>query len=519
MFMRPGQRPASTADADVVSSKNAVMAEKLGLLIDGATNYAIYMLDQVGRIMIWNRGAERIKGWTDTDIIGHDFSVTYTPADIAAGKPQADLHHAHHHGRLEDVNWQVRKDGSQFLASVTLMALHDEAGSLRGFGKLVCDITDQKAKEAAIFRREHHLNSILATIPYAMIVINEDGIVSMFSTAAEQIFGYGHAEIVGQNVSVLIPGRGKLHHDTHLHAYRNGRARRIIGTSRQERAVRKNGEVFPIEIVVGEALIAGERIFTSFIRDITARQRAERTLKELQSDLIHVTRVSAMGTMASTLAHEINQPLTAIANYLEATRALISSADDGLLKEIGKALDLAAAQTHRAGSIVRRLRTFVDLGDVGFRAERLDMIISQAMNLGLLGTPDSTVSVTVNMAADIGDVFVDRVQIEQVLVNLIRNALQAMDDVPLKQLTITTKPVEAGWIRVTVSDTGTGIDPSVRDRLFQAFVSTKADGMGLGLSISRTIIEAHGGKIWADAGAIGGTAFHFSIPLGGARDE
>lgn len=512
-------QPISTAKADAKSQNNIAMAEELSLLIDGATNYAIYMLDKVGRITIWNRGAERIKGWTGAEIIGQNFAITYTPEDLAAGKPVADLQYAHQHGRLEEDSWRVRKDGSEFLASVTLTALYDKAGALRGFGKVLRDITDQKATEAAILRREHHLRSILATVPDAMIVMNEHGIVSMFSAAAEQIFGYERAEVVGQNVSMIIPGEHRHDHDAYLRSYREGGPRRFVGNIRQDHATRKSGEVFPIEIAVGEASIAGERIFTSFVRDLTARRHSEQTVQKLQSDLIHVTRVSAMGTMASTLAHEINQPLTAIANYLEASRALIPDTEVGLLREVAEALDLAAAQALRAGSIVRRLRTFVDVGDIGFRPERVKAIIEEAISVGFVGAHDAGVAVSMSIAPDLGDVFVDRIQIEQVLVNLIRNAIQSMLDVADKRLTITAARDDDGWAKVTVCDTGTGIDPAVRNRLFQAFVSSKPDGTGLGLSICRTIIEAHGGRIWADDGPDGGAAFHFCVPLAGARDE
>ena len=495
------------------------MTEELGLLIDGATNYAIYMLDKAGRITIWNRGAERIKGWTEAEVIGRDFAITYSPEDVATGKPAADLQYAHRHGRLEEDRRQLRKDGSEFLACVTITALYDKAGALRGFGKVVRDITDQKATEAAIQRREHHLLSILATVPDAMIVMNEQGIVSMFSATAERMFGYDQADVVGQNVSLLIPGQGSYEHDGHPQADCDEVPRRHVGIVRQDHAVRKNGKVFPIEISVGEASIGGERIFTSFVRDLTARRQSERTVKKLQSDLIHVTRISAMGTMASTLAHEINQPLTAIANYVQASRAMIPDTDDGLLHEITLALELAAAQVLRAGNIVRRLRTFVDVGDVGFNVESLNVIIEEAMSLGLLDVHDARVNVTMDIAAELGDVFVDRIQIEQVLVGLIRNAIQSMLGVADKQLTITAARDNDGWAKVTVTDTGTGIDPAISDRLFQAFVSSKPDGVGLGLSICRTIIEANGGRIWAEDGADGGTAFHFCIPLVGERDE
>ncbi|BCA63982.1 PAS domain-containing sensor histidine kinase [Sphingomonas sp. HMP9] len=495
------------------------MAQELGLLIDGAANYAIYMLNTEGLVTIWNLGAERLKGWTESEIIGSSFSKFYTSEDVLAGKPGADLERAANCGRIEEESWRLRKDGSEFLASVTMTALRDDAGDLRGFGKVIRDITDQKAAEAALVRREHHLSSILATVPDAMIVMNERGIVSSFSTAAEQVFGYTKAEVIGQNVGMLMPLVERRDHDHHLLTYLRTGVPHIIGNVRIATAQRANGEIFPIELAVGEASIAGERIFTGFVRDLTNRHETERQVKELQSELIHVSRVSAMGTMASTLAHEINQPLTAIANYLEATSAMIGETDDARLTEIAEALDLAAAQSLRAGTIVRRLRAFVDGGDTGFKVERLDLLVEEATSLGLLGAHEAGIKVTMTIAAGLDRVMVDRVQIQQVLVNLIRNAIQSMTTRACKELMIATAPDRAGWVRVTVADTGIGLDPDIRDRLFEAFATTKEDGMGLGLSICRTIVEAHGGRIWAEAGADGGTAFHFCVPLAGDGPE
>ncbi len=508
----------SVLDADAVARRNAVVAEELGLLIDGAMGYAIYMLDAHGRVTIWNRGAERMKGWTEAEIIGVDSAIFYTPDDVAVGKPADDLIRAAAFGRFEEDSWRLRKDGSEFLASVTITALRNDGGALRGFGKVIRDVTDQKASEAAVVRREHHLRSILATVPDAMIVMDERGIVSSFSTTAERLFGYAKADVIGRNVSMLMPPADRREHDGHLRTYLRTGIPHNIGNVRIATAQRANGDTFPIELAVGEAVIAGERIFTGFVRDLTHRHETARRMQELQSELIHVSRVSAMGTMASTLAHEINQPLTAIAAYLETMRSMIGDTGDVLLGEIAEALDQAAAQSLRAGTIVRRLRAFVDGGDTGFKAERLDMLVEEATSLALLGAHEAGVNVTMTIAAGLDTVLVDRVQIQQVLVNLIRNAIQSMASSPRKELIIATAADRDGWMRVTVTDTGTGLSPDIRDRLFEAFATTKEDGMGLGLSICRTIVEAHGGRIWAEAGALSGTAFHFCVPLAGRED-
>ncbi len=301
-----------------------LLAEELGLLIDGATNYAIYMLDPHGVVTIWNRGAERIKGWRAGEIVGQHFALFYPPDDVAAGKPQADLDRASAEGRVEEDSWRIRKDGSEFLASVTITALHDSAGALRGFGKVVRDITDQKAAESALARREQHLRSILETVPDAMIVIDERGTISSFSAAAERLFGYAQTQAIGRNVKMLMPEPDRRQHDDYLEHYRTTGERKVIGKLRVVNGQRRTGETFPVELTVGETLSGGQRLFTAFLRDLTERRLTELRMQELQSELIHVSRLSAMGTMASTLAHELNQPLTAITNYLETTRDMRS---------------------------------------------------------------------------------------------------------------------------------------------------------------------------------------------------
>lgn len=507
------------AASDGEARRHAAMAEELGLLIDGATNYAIYMLDPEGHVTLWNRGAERIKGWSEAEILGRHVDIFYEPEEVAAGKPMGDLARASEQGSVEEESWRVRKDGSEFLASVTITALRDDDGALRGFGKVIRDITDQKAADAAVARREHHLRSILATVPDAMIVMDERGTVASFSATAEQLFGFTEAEVVGRNVSMLMPVADRPAHDGYLATYLETGIRHVIGSARVATAMRRSGESFPIELAVGEVTVAGERIFTGFVRDLSRRRESERQIEEMQAKLLHVSRVSAMGTMASTLAHEINQPLTAIANYLETTRAMIADTDDELLVEIAEALDLAAGQALRAGDVIRRLRVFVDGGDSGFRHESLDGLVNEATSLALLGAHEAGIVVTMSIAAGLDRVLVDRVQIQQVLVNLIRNAIQAMRTTDRKELRIETAPDRDGWVRVTVSDTGTGIEEAVRERLFEAFATTKEEGMGLGLSICRTIVEAHGGRIWCDAVESGAAAFHFCVPLAGADDD
>jgi two-component system sensor kinase FixL len=402
---------------------------------------------------------------------------------------------------------------------VTMTALHDESGKLRGFGKVVRDITDQKAAEAALERRESHLRSILETVPDAMIVISESGDICSFSAAAERLFGYAEADLVGRNVSMLMPDPDRARHDDYISHYLATGERRIIGNARRVTGLKRNGDTFPMELAVGETASSGLRLFTGFVRDLTERRRTELRLQELQSELIHVSRWSAMGTMASTLAHELNQPLTAIANYLETSRDMLNEPDAETIVSVRNALDDAAGQSLRAGQIVRRLRDFVARGEIEKQATSLTKVIDDAAALGLVGADECGVRVTLSLDADSDLVLVDNVQIQQVVVNLIHNAIHAMTDSPYRELAITTASDEPGLVRVTVADTGSGVAADMAERLFLAFETSKEEGLGLGLSICRTIVEAHGGRIWAEPRSECGAAFHFTLMRGDREAE
>lgn len=360
---------------------------------------------------------------------------------------------------------------------------------------------------------ETHLRSILATVPDAMVVIDETGHILSFSAAAERMFGYTEDEVLGENVSMLMPSPDRERHDSYLSNYMTTGDRKIIGIGRVTTARHRDGFTFPIELSVGEASLDGKRIFTGFIHDITQRQKVERRLQDLQSELAHVGRVSEMASFASSLAHELNQPLTAIANYCEAARDLIGGgADDETLETVREALDEAAKESVRAGQIVRRLRNFISRGETEQRVESLARLITEANALALVGSREHGIEVQVQLDPDADLVFVDRIQIQQVLTNLIRNAIDAMIDSSQRSLVIRTVAEPDEFVTVTVEDTGPGISESVAAELFQPFVTSKSSGMGIGLSICRTIVESHGGRIWFDMRQGGGTAFYFTLP-------
>ena len=490
----------------------AERAKGIDPLVDSLLDLAIIRLDLEGRIASWNAGAERITGWRADAILGRHFSVFYPAEDIAAGKLERELRLVRETGRYEEQGLRLRRDGSSFIAHVTLTPLRDEAGELVGYAKVSRDITEHRAAEDALRARAAHLRSILETVPDAMVVIDEAGRIQSFSAAAERLFGYENTEVLGQNVSILMPEPYRTQHDSYMARYMTTGERRIIGIGRVVVGQRKDESTFPMELAVGEMRSDNRRYFTGFVRDLTERQKTETRLQELQSELVHMSRFTALGEMASTLAHEINQPLTAIANYLKGSRRILERMEGEHVPMLRDAVNQAAEQALRAGQVIRHLREFVSRGESERHIESLPKLVQEASALALVGAKEKGVRVSFRLDPDAPLVLADRIQIQQVLLNLIRNAIEAMQDRPRRELVVSTTALpQDGLVEVCVKDTGTGLAPEVAAQLFQPFVTTKKHGMGVGLSICRTIVESHGGKIWAESKPGEGTAFRFTL--------
>ena len=370
---------------------------------------------------------------------------------------------------------------------------------------------------AEIAQREAHLRSILETVPDAMVVIDEAGLIQDFSHAAERLFGWTAQEVAGRNVKMLMPSPYREAHDGYLQRYYRTGERRIIGVGRVVVGERKGGSTFPMELAVGEMRGTDGRYFTGFVRDLTERQQTETRLQELQTELVHVSRLTALGEMASALAHELNQPLSAIANYLKGSKMLLDRPDIPR-ERVSDAVDKAGDEALRAGQIIRRLRDFVARGDTERSIESLPKLVQEASALALVGAKEHGIRVRFDFDPQVDLVLADKVQIQQVALNLMRNAVDAMVDGPRRELTVTIAPVDDEMARVSVADTGPGISAKIADQLFQPFVTTKRTGMGVGLSISRTIIEAHGGRIWVEANEGGGAVFRFTLPRVGKEE-
>jgi two-component system sensor kinase FixL len=245
------------------------------------------------------------------------------------------------------------------------------------------------------------------------------------------------------------------------------------------------------------------------ITDISERQARGRKILELQSEMLHVSRLTDMGQVAAGLAHELNQPLSAILNYSSAGLDVAEETGDIETKEIfGKIAEQAA----RAGNIIRRLRAFIEKRGPVRAEEANSRTVDEAIRLGQINAAERGIKLRVNIAPDLPGVVIDRVQIQQVLVNLIKNAAEAMEQSKRRELVVTIERVAPDIVQVSVSDTGPGISAEMAENLFQPFVTTKNSGMGMGLNICRSIIEAHGGRLWLEANPGGGAIFRFNVP-------
>lgn len=460
-----------------------------------------------GRIGFWARGLERLYGFSSAEAVGqisYDLLKTEFPRPL----PQLEAE-LKERGEWNGELVQYGRDGQRLIIASQWLLWRE--GDWTAVTEINTDITNLKVVQQDFFSREAHLKSILETIPDAMIVIDERGVMQSFSAAAQRLFGYSPDEVVGQNVKLLMPSPYRESHDGYIERYLKTGEKRIIGIGRVVVGERKDGSTFPIELNVGEMKSGERRYFTGFIRDLTERQETEARLQELQSELVHMSRYTALGEMASALAHELNQPLSAIANYMKGLRRLLEHKTDADSVMVREAIDKAAEQSLRAGEIIRRLRDFVARGETERQVESIQKIIEEASALALVGAKELGVRVRFQFESALDSVMADRVQIQQVMLNLLRNAIDAMTNAPRRELVVSTRLVGEDMVEVKVADTGPGISPEVASRLFQPFVTTKPQGMGIGLSISRSIIESHGGQILAESDPGSGTVFRFTL--------
>lgn len=375
-------------------------------------------------------------------------------------------------------------------------------------------VNTQLAHDRGVLKdRESELSAILTTVPDAMVIIDRKAAIISFSAAAQKLFGYRPEDIVGKNVSLLMPEPFRSQHDGYLARYLSSGQARIIGIGREVIGLRKDDTTFPMELSVGEAKVHGESEFVGFIRDLTERKERERQLQESQDQLFQVSRLSTLGEMASALAHELNQPLGALTNYLNAAKRTLQNNGVEAVTRVTELMDKAVEQGLRAGAVIRRLREFIAKGETDQTRGSLKALVQESLTLVLLTVKDKGVRIDVRLDPTFDLVIMDKVQIQQVIVNLLRNAIEALDGRDLREITVASEPEGERHIAIEVRDTGPGVAPEMLERLFQPFATTKQEGMGIGLSICRKIAESHGGRLTYHPNPRGGAVFRLTLIL------
>jgi PAS domain S-box-containing protein len=381
------------------------------------------------------------------------------------------------------------------------------------------EIADRKHAEEDLRSSEEKHRVIVEAANDAVISMDERGNILLANPATRRIFGYDPAEIAGKPMTMLMPEVMRKSHETGFHRYLATGKRHLNWQGVEVTAQRKDGREFPVEVSFGELVSNGHKMFTGFIRDISERKQAEdqlraseRNLQMTQAELARVSRLTTMGELAASIAHEVNQPLTGVINNSSACLRLLFNRN--LEPEIlRRALEGIIADATRASTVLARIRAFIKKEPAEKNELDINEVIREVLVLAGRELAEHQVLLDHHFATDLPLVLADRVQLQQVLLNLIMNGVEALTAVTNRPrvLRVQSQVDELGEVLVTVSDSGTGFGSEV-DRVFTPFFTTKASGLGMGLSISRSLVESHGGRLWASPNSPYGAVFSFTLP-------
>lgn len=373
---------------------------------------------------------------------------------------------------------------------------------------------DNSALSDGVIRRE--FEALLSAAVDGIVVIDSSGHIKEFNSAAERLFGYTRADVIGQDVSMLMPEPTRSAHGGYLDTYLRTRRPHIIGAGREVEALRSDGSTFPVWLSVGEARTDRGQMFVGIIRDVSAQHAEQARHAELESRLAHVGRFSLMGEMAGGIAHEINQPLSAIATYAQAGRRLLESKDYSI-EELQTICGRIAEQSHRAAAVIENLRSFIRKQEPKQEPLNVNKVIGDILEIVQLDAKNGNIRVRLEFEPGLPQIMGNDIQIQQVVLNLTRNAVDAMRNSPAsardKGIVVSTFKTEDGQVGVSVADHGPGVAKGLNDAVFNPFVSTKGDGLGVGLAISKTIIESHDGTISFRSARDGGAVFEAKFPV------
>ena len=456
-----------------------------------------------------NRAPLEAAGLKKSDVIGKPFWETYWWSYSSEVQDQLkDALRQAANGETVRYDVPVRVAENRLIdIDVTFCPLLDSEGNVSQLLGCAVDITQRK-------QAEQQFRQLVEFAPDAMVIINNDREIATVNSQTETLFGYRREELIGQQVEVLMPERFREKHVGMVLSYLKEPSIQPMGQSVQLLALHKDGTEFQVEISLSPLASESGPFAISTIRDVTERLREKEELQRHQEKLAHITRLSTMGEMATGLAHELNQPLAAISTYCYSGEQALADKSSIDVEQLQELFEKLIEQALRAGEIIRRLRGFVSKSKSVRRSTNLNDLVQEVLSWFESDIRQNEVCVEKKMDQSIHPVLIDEVQIQQVAVNLIRNALDAMQDTERERrsLEIATVATPDQMIEVAVGDTGQGIPINSADQVFDAFFSSKSEGMGMGLAISRTIIKAHAGRLWMTPNSDQGVTFHFTLP-------
>lgn len=488
-----------------------------GALFDVLTSIAadgIIVIDEKASVLLYNDACRKLFQYAAEEVLSRNVNMLMPEPYRSEHDHYISRYRKTGEARIIGIGREVRgrrKDGSEFP-----MYLSVGEGTIAGkrvFVGVVHDLSAIRREEEQRAQSDRQLAQIVESSEDTIVSVSLDGTVQTWNAAAQRVFGYNPQDVIGTPIFKIVPPDRRQEELDILDRVKNGESLHHYETRR----LRKDGRELTVSLSVSPIRDAlGEIIGASKIaRDVTEQRLSEERENSLRTELAHVARVSAVGQLSSALAHELNQPLTAIMNYVSAAKMRLAEIGGPQSEKTVSLLDRAAGQAERAGAIIQRLRAFLEKREPQRTNEDLNVVLQEAIALGFVGSADEGVKLVLDLASDMPPVPLDKVQIQQVIVNLIRNASEAMKDSPIRELAISSYRAGPKLVEIALADTGPGISDAVADQLFEAFVTTKEKGMGVGLSICRTIVEAHGGRISAASNRPTGTIFKIQLPVSG----
>jgi two-component system sensor kinase FixL len=368
--------------------------------------------------------------------------------------------------------------------------------------------------EAVIDRNTGPLDALMDAAVDGIIIIDAHGVVQKFNHAAEDMFGYSEEELTGRNIKLLMPEPDRGNHDSYLKKYSESGVAAVIGKGREVTGLRKDGELIPVFLTVGEIRQEDGTRFVGIVRDLSEVHATQEQVRQLEEQLLHADRLVILGELTAGIAHEINQPLTAIAAYADAGRKIIERQTASPGQDIELIWERIGEQSRRAAEVVQRLRKLVRSGTVSKGQHDINQIIRHTLLLFEFEVKKSRVELVFHPLESLKPLYVDEIHIQQIMVNLVKNSLDAISQTGRQdgRVEIRIRKV-ASDVLISVTDNGHGVTESDRKHLFEAFFTTKPMGVGLGLSICKTIAGAHGGNLQYSQPEGGGSCFTLSLPL------